>query len=144
MVGGVGLLLGDRGWSFSQTDGDKGLQIVIQQGELPAAQIKDLASFLDQRRNVPRLSVVKVQARSDGVDESDSRGVTLVDQVLQFGRLVLLVKFAPARAMLEVILRCVEIGVETPALHPVGKAMALGRGPRTPVKTFRRSANEMI
>ena len=70
--------------------------------------------------------------------------LAVADERGQLHHLHVVIKLAPAGAMLEVVLGRVEVGVEIPRLHPGEQPVPLPRVPRLAVKTFDDPGQELI
>ena len=82
------------------------------------------------------VAITDVESRAERVDEVDVVLPACLDEVREFTRVCGAVRLAPQRAMMQIVLGCVEVGVQSPARHPAEKLDALGGSPWFAVEAF--------
>src|SRR6266446_4200351 len=89
------------------------------------------------------MTVADIQSRTERINEPDLALVTAFNQLPQFFRFRIRVKLAPDRSMLQVILRSIEITVQSPGRHPIEQLNAFRLRPRLSVEPFDYSRQEI-
>ena len=110
--------------------------IIEEQREVFTAGGKHLLEARLQTRQFTRVAVADVEPRTQRVNEVNPTRLAALNQRLELRQLVGGICLSPDGAMLHVVLRRVEIGVQSPRRHAVEELDAFGLIPRLPVETF--------
>ena len=119
-------------------------EVIEEQREPAASEPEQLFEPRAYLNEVGLVGVPNVQSRAEPIDEVEAEPVARLDQLLELSGFRPGVKLAPERALLQVILGCVEVRVQPPGGHPVEERGALDVGPRLSVEPFNHAGQEAV
>ena len=108
--------------------------IVKQDRKGTATGFDQLPKPLIQLPHFIRVGIANRQAGGDPVKKINSPIPARIDQFAKPQQFVSGVRLPPQRTVLEIILRAVQVGVQTKLLHPLQQLQSLRLTPRPPVK----------
>src|SRR5215472_14993886 len=117
--------------------------VIKEQSEVRASQRYHLLKPLLEMSQFDRLAVTDIQAGTQGVNKVDLPLFAVLKQFSEFQRFGGGIRLAPERALLQIVLRSVEIGVQTPAGHPIEKLESFLVRPGLAVKAFDNSRQKV-